>query len=162
MLNKSLFANFLLLEPTNDDLTDTKQLRDKEIKNLIRLCNIIDEEILHRWDSSKTEHDDIQRQLNRMFRSKSAMAWSELLKDAIAVKLDIEDRDERAKIFYRELFDEDFEKIRRVVRHLIEWPLWKSPCDAEIDGILADNKERVKRFFREKGLTTGYLGGGKE
>lgn len=168
MLNKSLFANFLYREPAEDDLADTNRyLRDKEISNLIGLCNIIDEEILHRCDPAKTEHDTTQNQLNRMFRSKSIMAWSEILKDAIATRLfgNKNDQDERAKLFYRELSSDDFETIRHIVRRLVEWPLWKLPINADnadIDRVLSDNKGQVKKFLKDKGLNTGYLMGASE
>jgi len=92
MLDKSLFANFLYRLPTDDDLANVNRyLRAKEISNMICLCNIIDEEVLHKWDSTKTEQDTTQNQLRRMFSSKSIMAWSELLQDAVAAKLDILD-----------------------------------------------------------------------
>jgi hypothetical protein len=49
--------------------------------------------------------------LKRMFGSKSMMAWSDLLGDAICAKLDIHDRDEREKPFYREFSEADLSKI---------------------------------------------------
>lgn len=162
MLSKSIFSNFIYRQPTEDDLTSEYYKRDKEIMNSIKLCNILDEEILHKWDSTKTENDLTQNKLNRMFRSKSIMAWSELLRDAISAKLDITDQDEKAMIFYREISDENFEKIRKVVRRLISWNVWETTVNSEIDRILADNKSEVKKFFKEKGLTTGYLLGASE
>jgi hypothetical protein len=162
MLTKSLFINFLYRYPTEDDLTSASYKRDSEIANVTRLCNVIDEEILHKWDASKTENDLIQNKLNRMFRSKSIMAWAELLRDAVAAKLEITDQDEKAQIFYRDIDDESFEKIRKVFRRLVNWSIWESPLNSEIDRILSDNKSEVKKFFKEKGLTTGYLLGASE
>ena len=162
MLNKSLFSNFIYRYPTGDDLTSSNYKRDKEIYNVINLCNIIDEEILHKWDATKTENDLTQNKLNRMFRSKSIMSWAELLRDAIAAKIDITDQDEKAQIFYREISDENFEKIKKVFRRLVGWSVWDTPINSEIDRILADNKSEVKKFFKEKGLTTGYLLGAVE
>lgn len=162
MLNKSLFSNFLYRYPTNDDLTSPNYKRDKEIINVIRLCNIIDEEIMHKWDATKTANDLTQNKLNRMFRSKSIMAWAELFRDAVAAKLDIIDRDEKALLFYREISDEDFDKVRKVFRRLATWNMWDSPVNSDIDRVLADNKSEVKKYFRDKGLTTGYLLGAAE
>lgn len=162
MLTKSLFTNFLYKHPTEDDLTGESYKRDKEILNVTRLCNVIDEEILHKWDASKTENDLVQNKLNRMFRSKSIMAWAELLRDAVIAKLEIDDRDEQAQLFYREIDDEDFEKIRKVFRRLVSWSVWESPLNSEIDRILSDNKSEVKKYFKDKGLTTGYLLGASE
>lgn len=162
MLNKSLFTNFLYRYPTDDDLTSTGYKRDKEIINVINLCNIISEEIMHKWDATKTENDLTQNKLNRMFRSKSIMAWSELFRDAVAAKLDITDQDERTLIFYREISDDNFEKVRKVFRRLVGWSIWDTPVNSDIDRVLADNKSEVKKFFREKGLTTGFLLGASE
>ncbi|MFZ1704842.1 MAG: hypothetical protein WAT79_10890 [Saprospiraceae bacterium] len=162
MLSKSLFSNFLYRNPTDDDLTSENYKRDKEIANAIKLCNIIDEEIFHKWDASKTENDLTQNKLNRMFRSKSIMAWSELLRDAVSAKLDITDQDEKVQLFYREISDENFDKIRKVFRRLVSWSVWDTPVNSDIDRVLADNKSEVKNFFKDKGLTTGYLLGANE
>ena len=162
MLSKSLFSNFLYRYPTDDDFTSDKYKRDKEISNAIRICNIIDEEILHKWDASKTESDLTQNKLIRMFRSKSIMAWSELLRDSVAVKLEITDQDEKAQIFYRDISDDSFEKIKKVFRRLVGWNIWETPINSDIDRVLSDNKSEVKKFFKDKGLTTGYLLGAPE
>jgi hypothetical protein len=162
MLSKSLFANFLYRYPTDDDLTSENYKRDKEIANATKLCNIIDEEILHKWDSSKTENDLTQNKLNRMFRSKSIMAWAELLRDAVAAKLEITDQDEKAQILYRDISEENFDKIRIVFRRLVSWSVWETPVNSDIDRVLADNKSEVKKFFKDKRLTTGYLLGAPE
>ena len=162
MLSKSIFSNFIYRYPTDNDLTSESYKRDKEILNAIRLCNIINDEILHQWDATKTENDLTQNKMNRMFRSKSIMAWAELLKDAVTAKLEIVDQDEREQIFYREISDNEFEKIRKVFRRLVEWNMWEISVDSDIDRILADNKSEVKKFFKDKGLTTGYLLGAAE
>ncbi|MFN8250768.1 MAG: HNH endonuclease signature motif containing protein [Ferruginibacter sp.] len=162
MLSKSIFNNFLYKSPTEDDLTSESYKRDKEIANTIKLCNIIDEEILHKWDASKTENDLTQNKLSRMFRSKSIMAWAELLRDAVAARLEITDQDEKAQIFYREISDENFEKIKKVFRRIVNWNVWETPVNSDIDRVLADNKGEVKKFFKDKGLTTGYLLGASE
>jgi len=117
---------------------------------------------MHKWDATKTDNDLTQNKLNRMFRSKSIMAWSELLRDAVAAKLDITDQDEKTLIFYREITEDSFDKIRKVFRRLVGWSVWDTPINSDIDRILADNKSEVKKFFREKGLTTGYLLGASE
>jgi hypothetical protein len=49
-----------------------------------------------------------------------------------------------------------------VVERLVNYKLWESPPDSEIDRILADNKSVVKEWLKSKGLTTGYLMGAAE
>lgn len=162
MLQKSLLSNFLYLTPVEEDLASKRYLREKEISNLVTLFNILDEEILHLWDPSKPKSDETQISLKRMIRSKSIMSWSEILKDAVAAKLDIFDADEKALLFYRELNEKEFEKIRDIVRRLIDWSVWKLPENSEIDRKLSDNKSEIKKYFRNKGLTTGFLMGAPE
>jgi len=162
MLSKSLLSNFLYLRPVEEDLISEKYIREIEVNNVIQLFNIIDEEILHLWDATKPKNDQEQLKLKRLIRSKSIMSWSEILKDAVSAKLDIFDADEKAILFYRSLNENDFEKIRVIIRRLINWSIWNSPNNSDIDRILADNKNEIKKFFRDKGLTTGYLMGAPE
>jgi hypothetical protein len=162
MLSKSLLSNFLYLTPVEEDLASDKYLRETEIHNLITLFNILFEEILHLWDYTKPKSDQVQIKLKRIIRSKSIMSWSEILKDAVSAKLDVFDADEKAVLFYRDLNEDKFIKIREIIRRLIEWSVWNSPENSDIDRILSDNKSEIKTFFREKGLTTGYLMGAPE
>jgi hypothetical protein len=162
MLQKSLFAVFLYQTPVEDDMHGGKWLRAQELENVIRLFNIIDEEALHNWDPKASNRNPHQLKLNRMFRSKAIMAWSELYRDAICAKLNIHDSDQKIMPLYRNMTDAEFEEIRFVTRRLVGWKMWDSPSDSEIDRILADNKSKVKQWFREKGLTAGYLMGAPE
>ncbi len=162
MLSKSLFSNFLYRSPLEEDMASIHYKRDQEIKNIVQLFNIIYEEALHSWDAKKSSNDTNQNKLSRIFRSKSIMSWSEILKDAIAAKLDIIDADEKAMIFYRDLSDESFDKVRGIVRRLVKWNIWTTPQDSEVDRVLADNKKEIKKFMKEKGLTAGYLMGAPE
>jgi len=161
MLEKSLFSSFLYREPVSDDMTTDAYKREFEIENFIKLLNIIDDKSLRDWDA-KQRSEPLQIKLNRIFRSKSIMAWSEILHGAICAKLDIQDSEERTKPFYRELTEQDLEKITFVITRLINWKFWDSPPDSEIDRILSDNKSAVKEYLKGKGLTTGYLMGAPE
>jgi hypothetical protein len=162
-LQKSLFAQFLYKEPTDDDMADnTKYFRAVEIENVIRLCNIFYEEILHIFDSQKSENDAGQRKIKRLISPRAFAAWSELLRDAVAAKLEIVDADDKARLFYRILSDEKFDKVRAVVRRLVENTVWNSPSNSEVDNILPSGKGDIKQFLKDKGLTTGYLLGAPE
>ncbi len=162
MLSKSLLTNFLYREPVEDDMTSVNYKRDAEIDNATMLFNMLDEEALYQWDGSKPATDPIQAKLNRMFRSKAIMAWSEILKDAIAAKLDILDSDEKAMLFYRILKVEELVKIRGIIRRLAAWSMWSAPLNSDVDRVLSDNKSEVKSFLRNKGMTVGYLLGAPE
>jgi len=162
MLSKSLFGCFLYTEPVADNMATDAYRREFEFQNNIRLLNILFDLALGAWSPKAPRDDTNQNRLNRVFSSKSIMAWSELLRDAVCAKLDLEDADDRAKPFYRELSDSDFQKVKKIVEHLLGWPMWMAPANSEIDSYIAGNKSTLKEWFKGKGLTTGYLMGAKE
>ena len=162
MLEKSVFSNFAYRKALDEDMTRETYKRQTELDNLVRLLNILDDEALHAWDGTKPESDGAQNRLNRMFRSKSIMSWSEILHGAVCGKLDLNDADDRARPFYRDFSDDQWQRIRTIVRRLVDWQIWSSPVGSDIDRTLADNKSAVKKFMKEKGLTTGYLMGAAE
>ncbi len=162
MLSKSVLTCFLYTAPVTDDMTTDAYKREYEFQNNIRLLNILFDLALCGWNSRAARDDTNQLRLNRIFSSKSFMAWCELMRDAVCAKLELYDADEKAKAFYRELSDVDFQKIHKIVERLLAWPLWLSPPNSEIDNYLAGNKSALKDWFRNKGLSAGYLLGVNE
>lgn len=162
MLSKSIFACFLYTEPVEDNMTTDAYKRDKEVSNVVALLNMLYDLGLAGWNPKAGLNDENQRRLNRLFRSKSIMAWSELLRDAVCGKLELQDVEERARPFYRDLSDSDLTRIKSIVARLFSWKFWNAPVTDDIDRILADNKSAVKAWFRNHGLTTGYLMGAQE
>jgi len=162
MLQKSLFAGFLYREPTADDLTTDTYKREVEVNNTVALMNMIYDYGLSAWDGKASENDQTQVRLRRMFRSKSMMAWTELLHGAICGKLDLNDSEDRERPFYRELTEDEVKRIGEVVKRLYGWKRWNSPQNDDIDRTLSDNKSEVKDWFRNHGLSTGSLMGAPE
>ena len=136
--------------------------REYELQNNMRLLNVLYDIALANWNSKAPQNDTNQNRLNRLFSSKSIMAWSELLRDAVCAKLDLDDADERAKPFYRELSEGDFQKIKKIVERLLGWPMWLAPVGNDVDSFIAGNKSTLNEWFKGKGLTTGYLIGASE
>jgi hypothetical protein len=162
MLSKSLLSGFVFREPTADNMTTAAYKRDFEVQNVVSLMNMIFDLALKDWKATAPQTDEKQRMLNRIFASKSMMAWAALLHDAVCAKLDVHDSDDKAKIFYRELSDSHMARIKDLVTRLVNWKRWRGPIGDEIDGTLADNKSKVKTWFKDRGLTTGYLLGAPE
>ncbi len=162
MLSKSIFSSFLYTEPVDDNMATDAYKRDKEISNNVTLMNMLYDLALGSWNPKAGPNDGNQRKLERLFRSKSIMAWSELLRDAVRGKLELQDEEERARPFYRDLTGDDLERIKKMAERLVNWKLWSSPPNSEIDRIMADNKSEVKDWFKRNGLTTGYLMGANE
>lgn len=159
MLSKSLFACFLYTEPVEDDITTGAYLREQEIENNVKLMNIFYDLALSGYHPQAGPNDGNQRRLNRLFRSKSIMAWSELVHSAVCGTLGLQDGDERARPFYRTLSEQQLAAVRNVVERLLGSPIWVRPHNDEVDRVLADSKSIVKNWLRHQGLNSGYLMG---
>lgn len=162
MISKSIFSCFLYNSPTDDDLASVQYLREDEINNVIFLFNKLYTWSLVDWDGTKPKSDLKQMKLNRLFSSKSIMAWAGIMRDAVIAKLDLIDAEERAMPFYRVLSDKQRDDIELIILRLIEWPIWDSPKDSEIDLMISNNATVVKKYLKDKGLTTGFLMGAPE
>jgi len=162
MLEKSIFSDFLYREPVEDNLATDAYKREFEIANTVELMNMLCELALSDWNPEASSEDERQLRLTRIFRSKSMMAWSELLRDAVCGKLDLVDSDDQARPFYRELTADELASVKNLVHRLVNWSMWSVAKDSEVDRVLADNKSEVKKWLKSKGLTTGYLMGAPE
>lgn len=159
MLSKSIFSCFLYTDPLYDDMLSDKYKRDAEFNNVLKLLNLLYDQSLIDWNPRTNPNDQMQLKLKRIFSSKSILAWTEIFRDAVCAKLEIHDSDEKQKPFYRDISDEDFLKIKNILSRLINWQMWISPKDSEVDTAIAGNKSVLKEWFRTKGLTTGFLMG---
>lgn len=162
MLSKSLFACFLYTEPVDENMATDAYKRDHEIDNNVKLMNLLYEFALNTYNTKAGPNDGVQRQLTRLFRSKSIMAWAELLRDAICGKLELQDAEDRARPLYRVLSPDQWTSIRRVVERLVNSRVWAAPAGDDVDRVLADNKSAVKDWLKTHGLSTGYLMGAAE
>ena len=162
LLTKSIFSNFIFTEPLSDNILNDEYKRDKESKNVVDLMNIMFDQSLCSWKKDATPNDQGQLKLKRIYTSKSIMAWTELFKDAVCAKLDILDSDEKAKVFYRNINNYDFDKIKIIFIRLINWQMWSSSKNSEIDTVISSNKKTIKEWFKNNGLTVGYLLGASE
>lgn len=163
MLEKSIFACFIYRKEVEDNLATDDYKRDAEISNIVALMNMLYDSALSSWNPKAGDGDDNQKRLKRLFGSKPMMAWSELLRDAVCGKaLNLTDTDDWENPFYRELTEDELDAIRNIVDRLVNWNMWLSAPNSEVDRVIADNKKAVKAWLKNKGLTTGYLMGAPE
>jgi HNH endonuclease len=161
-IRKSVFSNFLYEYPVDDDLTSGQYKRDQEIENVVNLMSMLNDQALRNWKPSSGRNDAEQWRLRRLFGSKPMMAWSELLRDAVCAKLDLTDSEDRARPFYRDISTDQWKRIKKIVDRLVEFKIWSSPPDSEVDRVISDKKSAIKEWLKTKGLTTGYLLGAAE
>jgi hypothetical protein len=157
LLSKSIFSCFLSTQPTDDNMATDVYKRDKEIENVVSLMNMIHDLALGFWNPKAGKNDETQRKLYRLFGSKSMMAWSELLKDAVCARLEIFSEEDRVRPFYREMSQTEYERVKTILSKLVNFKIWKSPADSEVDRVLSDNKSAVKDWLKKQGLDIGYL-----
>lgn len=162
MLSKSILACFLYTEPLYDDMFTEKYKREAEFKNVIALMNMLYELALNSWKPEASKNDQTHLKLSRIFSSKSIMAWSEILRDAVCAKLELHDSTERARPFYRDISEPEIMKIKDCLARLISWQMWNTPPKSQIDTQIAASKSTLKEWFKEKGLTTGFIMGAPE
>lgn len=162
MLSKSLFEAFLYTEPVSDDMTTESYRRDAEIDHNVDLMNCLHDLALKDWNPKAGPNDGNQRRLERLFRSKSIMAWSGIVRDAINGKLELQDAEDRERPFYRTLTADQLKLVRKVIERLVNSKIWSAPEDSEVDRVLSDNKSVVKDWLKSHGLSTGYLMGAAE
>ena len=162
MISKSFFANFLNTEAVKDNIATDAYKRNHEISNNIRLMNVFFDKSLCKWKPDAPTNEQTKIRLGRIYSSKSIMAWSEIFKDAVCAKLEITDEEDRKCPFYRELSDSDWEKIKMMAARLLSWTQWSAPQNTEIESQLSNSRPLLKAWFKEKGLTTGYLLGASE
>jgi hypothetical protein len=162
MLSKSLFACFLYTPPVEDDIATGNYRKEQEIEHNVKSMNILYALALSSYNPQAGPNDGNQRGLNRLFRSKSIMAWPELVHSAVCGVLSLHDGDARARPFYRDLTEQQVTAVRGVIECLVSSPIWARPQTDEVDRVLADNKSTVKNWLRNQGLTSGYLMGAPE
>ena len=162
MLSKSLFTNFLYRKPLATNLASDEYRRDSEMQNMVSLMNMFYDLALHNWDPKAPRHDSQQRRLERIFGSKPMIAWAGILKDVIDPTLGIVDSSERERPFLRVLTKDQDTQVKNLVNRLINWKRWDAPQGDEIDRISAANQNEVRDWYKEHGLTTGYLMGAPE
>lgn len=158
-LGKTFFAEFIAPPALNDEFESEAYHRDEERINIVRLFNMVVElSLADRW---APERDDAaHRKAQRQFSAGALRAWVPFLRDAIAAGLHLFDQEDRSRILYRDLRDEDFAVIRRLTTRLLSHKVWDDPSP-ELNDLRYDNAERAKDMLKRFGLTTSWILGGE-
>lgn len=155
-LKRSIFTNFVVSPPLEEDLDVVDVWRDNELGNVVRLLNILAQETLDgRWNpkSNNAQH----RKAERIYRAGCVRTWSKMLKDLIAAVLGIWDADRKERMFLEDIPDSKFEEIRSRVGKFFSHKLWEDPR-AQIDAQLKVNDiSMIKQTFKSEGLTLDWV-----
>jgi len=159
-LQKTFFKEFITDPPLDDEFEGDDHHREEERENVVRLLNLVVDEVLEgKWAPERD--DDTHKRTARIFSAGSLRAWVPFLRDAIAPSLSLFDAQDRARIFYRPLTDADFDVIRRLVLRMFSHKVWVDPSP-DLNDLRYDNAERAKDMLRDWGLTPNWVLGGEE
>jgi hypothetical protein len=161
IMQKTFFADFIVPPALEVEFESAEDHRDHEKSNLIRILNLLTQETLAgHWNP---ELDNSAHKTSaRIYAAGSMRAWVPLLRDVVAQILKIFDEDERRRVLFREINDEDFTLIHGRIKRLFTHKVWRDP-DPDVDSNLRiNNADHVKRFLKDRGLTSNWVLGGKE
>ena len=155
-LKITFFREFMVPPPTDVEFESEDDHREDEKKNLVQLMNIVAEETLvGKWNPQARDAE--HKKAKRIYLSGSVRGWVPLLKDVIAQVLLVYDTDERKRIFFREISDDDFEIVKKRVERLFSHTVWVDP-DPDIDKQLKVNDaSHTKDFMKEKDLNAAWV-----
>lgn len=159
LLNTTIFPNVLYLEPSNARFTTNEDFRDMEVENFKEVSKIIIEEaFLDDWVPFIRGKNltNIQLKARRIWHKGSVLTWTPYLKSILCFGLQIMTNDEREKMLYRQIIDDNQKKVIKTLLHrLFNHSLWDEP-EGEIDSLLVSARKQDELFNR-KGLTEKYV-----
>lgn len=159
-VQKTLFKQFITDPPLDDEFEGPSHYREEERDNVVWLLNcIVDHALEGRW---APERDDAaHKKAARIFSAGAMQAWVPFLADAVAAGLRLIDQQDRQRILYREISDEDRALIESLVVRLFSHKIWEDP-DPTLQDLRYDNAERAKDILRDKGLSAMWILGGHD
>jgi HNH endonuclease/ParB-like nuclease domain len=159
-LERTFFAEFIAPPPLNDEFESESYHRDEERDNFVRLVNlIVGQALAEKWAPERK--DAAHLRAARIFSAGALRAWVPFLRDALAPAFQIFEQEDRKRILYRNLGDDDFDNARRFIERLFSHKVWDDP-NPELNDLRYDNAERAKEMLRRWGLTPGWILGGEE
>lgn len=157
-LEKTFFAEFIAPPPLSDEFETETYHRDEERENLVRLMNlIVQHELAGKWAPER--NDDAHRRAARLFSAGALRAWVPILRDAMAPALQVFDHEERSRLLYRELDDQGFAVVERLLNRLFSHKVWVD-ANPDLNDLRYDNAERGKEILHREGLSANWILGG--
>lgn len=159
-LQKTFFKEFITDPPLDDEFETDEHHRVEERDNIVKLLNLVVDEVLEgNWAPERD--DDAHRRTARIFSAGALRAWVPFLRDAVAASLQLFDAQDRNRIFYRRLSQDDFERIKRLIARMFSHKVWADPSPT-LNDLRYDNADRAKDMLRDFGLTPNWILGGAE
>lgn len=157
-LEKTFFSEFLTPPPLEDEFESENYHRDEERENLVFLFNlIVDKALDGKWNPERADAE--HKKASRLFSAGALRAWVPFLRDAVAPALQLFRAEDRRRIFYRSLDENQKSVVEQLVERLLSHKVWVDP-DPELNDLRYDNADRAKAMLDRVGLTPNWLLGG--
>lgn len=155
-MKKYYFRYFRARPPLQVEIDSKDDYRNQEIRNNIRLLNVLAEEILiGKWNPY--EANDAHKKAERIFRPGAIMAWFPMLRDVVYNKLDLVNPEEAKQIFFRNVSEDKWALIESFVKRMFSHQIWIEK-DTNIDVVFGNKKlDYTKELFVQKGFTTQWI-----
>lgn len=118
---------------------------------------IVDRTLHDKWAPER--NDAAHKKAVRLYSAGALRAWVPLLRDALAPALQIFDTEERERLLYRLLDENQRKVIEERLDRLLSHKVWEDP-DPELNGLSYDNAEHARDMLRGAGLTANWILGG--
>ncbi len=155
-LKKYYFRYFLAKPPLSVEIDSKNDFRNEEIKNNIRLLNILAKVILiDKWNPS--EANDMHKKAERIFRPGAIMVWFPILRDVIYNKLDIYNPEDAKYLLFRNIPDDKWAVLENYINKMFGHIIWIDR-DPNIDVVLGNKKlDPTRELFIQKGFTSQWI-----
>ncbi len=152
---KSFVTAFLAPVPQDDEFETDADKRAVEADNFVWLTNeMVKRSLEGHWDPER--HDADHRKADRLYLAGSVRAWTAFTHDAIAPALGIFDEDERTRLLYRVIPEQQKQAIREILDRVFRHKVWVEDS-SDLAELSYDNVNRAKEIFKERGFTVAYL-----
>jgi len=156
MLQKSIFANFIVSPPLEEDLEMVDVWRDNERKNVATLLNILAEETLDgKWNPKS--NDAHHKKAERIYGAGCIRTWSKMLKDMTAAILSIWDDDKKKRMLFNNIPNDKWSEIRSKVRKFFSNKIWEDPRPEVEAQLKVNDVSTIKQAFEREGLTVDWV-----
>lgn len=174
-LQKTMLDVMLFQKPAKETVDQTERCRQMEKENLIRLLNILVEEILangrfdlnlgvrrmdDRLASDPQSVPDSHLRAYRICRKAAMMIWSKELKRAVQLLLNAKTRYATAswsekRPLWAQVLEEDWQQIRKMIRAIRDHKVWGERTNPDIVAALLSNRQKDWSDILLKGTLPG-------
>ena len=160
-IEKTIFKHFLSPIPSAAEFQSDEDLRDTEERNLVCLMSIIAEEgLIDRWNPERA--DALHQTTERIFSAGAIRAWVRILRDVLNayLQLYLKGPEEIQRVMYRELTDEQFGWIRKLVRRIFTHSVWDAPDTSDQDiskSLTKDDDTTAMSLLKDRGLEVEWV-----